>query len=219
MFLNIKKIPKTTWSSNDSLSYNPKLKTFVYLCLGLFIYGLGSSMLIHSNIGNAPWVVLAEGVSRKLNLSIGEATFIISLIVLLIWIPLKQKPGVGTLMNSIIISIVMDLSTSFLNISSPHFLINFLTVLIGILLAGIGSGIYLIANLGPGPRDGLMMGLQKNTKLPISIIRILIETSVVFIGFTLGGNVGIATMLFAVGIGPSVALGLKIVKLINSMDK
>ena len=114
MFLNIKKIPKTTWPSNDSLS--PKLKTFIYLCLGLFIYGLGSSMLIHSNIGNAPWVVLAKGVSRKLNFSIGSATFFISLIVLLIWIPLKQKPGIVTLMNSIIISIVMDLSTSFLNI-------------------------------------------------------------------------------------------------------
>ena len=75
MFLSIKKIPKTTWSSNDSLSYRPKLKTFAYLCLGLFIYGLGSSMLIHSNIGNAPWVVLAEGMSRKLDLSIGGATF------------------------------------------------------------------------------------------------------------------------------------------------
>tara|TARA_B100001248_G_scaffold225433_1_gene183005 strand:+ start:491 stop:1021 length:531 start_codon:yes stop_codon:yes gene_type:complete len=176
-------------------------------------------MLIHSNIGNAPWVVLAEGVSRKLDLSIGGATFFISLIVLLIWIPLKQKPGVGTLMNSIIISLVMDLSTSILNISSPHFLINFLIVLIGILLAGIGSGIYLIANLGPGPRDGLMTGIQKNSRYPISVIRILVETSVVFIGFILGGTVGIATMLFAVGIGPSVALGLKIVKLINSMKE
>ena len=103
-------------------------------------------MLVHSNIGNAPWVVLAEGMSRKLDLSIGGATFFISLIVLLIWIPLKQKPGVGTLMISIKISIVMDFSTKFLNFSSTHFLINFLTVLIGVLLAGIGSGIYLIAN-------------------------------------------------------------------------
>ena len=122
-------------------------------------------------------------------------------------------------MNSIIISIVIDLSTSLLNISSPHFLINFLIVLINILLAGIGSGIYLIANLGSGPRAGLMTGLQKNSKYPISVIRILIETSVVFIGFILGVTVGIATMSFAVGIGPSVALGLKIVKLINSMKK
>ncbi len=118
-------------------------------------------MLIHSNIGNAPWVVLAEGASNKLDLSIGGATFFISLIVLLIWIPLKHKPGVGTLMNSIIISIVMDLSTSLLNISSTNFLINFLIVLIGIILAGLGSGIYLTANLGSGPRDGLMTGLQK----------------------------------------------------------
>ena len=170
---------------------------------------------LFTQIGNAPWVVLAEGVSIKLDLSIGGATFFISLIVLLIWIPLKQRLGVGTLMNSIIISIVIDLSTSFLNFSSPRFFINFITFLIGILLAGIGSDIYLIANLVPEPRDGLMTGLQKKFSYPISAIRILIETSVVFIGHTLEGTVGIATILFAIGIGPSVALGLKMVKFIN----
>ena len=105
----------------------------------------------------------------------------------------------------------MDLSTTFLNFSSTHFLINFLTVLIDILLAGIGSGIYLVANLGPGPRDGLMTGLQKKTNLPIAAVRAFLEITVVSIGWYLGGTVGIGTILFAFGIGPAVALGLFIV--------
>ena len=110
MFLKIKKIPKTSWSSHSSLSFRPKLKTFIFLCLGLIIFGFGSSLLIHASIGNAPWVVFAQGLSIQFNWSIGFATFVSSIIVLSIWIPLAQKPGLGTVMNMIIIALILDFS-------------------------------------------------------------------------------------------------------------
>ncbi len=211
MFLRIKKIPKTSWSSDNPLNLKPKLKTFVILCLGLVVFGFGSSLLIHSNIGNAPWVVLAEGLSKQLNWSIGFSTFMISLIVLSLWIPLAQKPGIGTIMNILIIAIVLDLSQNTINLSSNLFFINFLTALLGIVIAGLGSGIYLIANLGPGPRDGLTTGLQRTSGYPIAWIRTFIEISVVLIGWALGGTVGIGTILFTMGVGPSIAFSLNLI--------
>ena len=175
------------------------------------VFGFGSSLLIHSNIGNAPWVVLAEGLSKQLNWSIGFSTFMISLIVLSLWIPLAQKPGIGTIMNILIIAIVLDLSQNTINLSSNLFFINFLTVLLGIVIAGLGSGIYLIANLGPGPRDGLTTGLQRTSGYPIAWIRTFIEISVVLIGWALGGTVGIGTILFTMGVGPSIAFSLNLI--------
>ena len=215
MLLKIKNIPNVTWSSNTPLNFKPKLKTFLFLCLGLIIYGFGSSLLFHASIGNAPWVVLAEGLSIKFSWSIGFATFISSIIVLSIWIPLRQKPGLGTIMNIVIIAGVLNLSIYQLDFSSNIIFINLFTALVGTVTAGVGSGIYLIANLGPGPRDGLMTGFQKISGYPIAWVRAFIEITVVLLGWSLGGNVGLGTLIFAFGIGPALAFGVYLVSLIN----
>jgi uncharacterized membrane protein YczE len=155
----------------------------------------------------SPWTVLAEGLSISTNLSIGSLTFLISLAVLLLWIPIKQMPGVGTMLNVIIIAAVIEWSLPFL----PHpeqYGFKILQAFIGTLIVGFASGIYLIANLGPGPRDGLMTGFQRVTGFPIAWVRATIEIVVVAIGWTLGGTIGLATILFAFGIGPAVSVGL-----------
>lgn len=215
MFLKIKNIPNVSWSSDNPLNLKPKFKTFVLLCLGLSIFGFGSSLLIHSTIGNAPWVVLAEGLANQFNWSIGFATFISSIVVLSMWIPLGEKPGIGTIMNIFIIAIVLDLSINIFDLSSSLFFINFITALLGVIIVGLGSGIYLIANLGPGPRDGLMTGLQKVSGYPIAWIRTLIEITVVLLGWALGGTVGVGTILFTIGVGSAVAFGLNLISSIN----
>jgi uncharacterized membrane protein YczE len=215
MFLKIKNIPDVSWSSNSPLNFKPRLKTFVALCLGLIIFGFGSSLLFHATIGNSPWVVLAEGLSIKFNWSIGFSTFICSIIVLSMWIPLGQKPGLGTIMNIIIIAGILDLSIYQFDFSSNIFFINFLTALLGTITVGLGSGIYLIANLGSGPRDGLMTGLQKKYGYTIASVRTSIEVTVVLLGWFLGGTVGIGTLIFAFGIGPAVAFGLYLIGLTN----
>ena len=214
--LTIKQIPNLSWSSNDPFNFKPKLKTFIYLVFGLILFGLGETLLITANQGVSPWTVLAQGLSFQLDLSIGITTFIVSIIVLFLWFPLKQKPGLGTLLNVILISIVIDLSNPILPYPKTFFYQIFQS-LIAVLFVGIGSGFYLTANLGPGPRDGLMTGLQKLTNQPIALIRTVIEVTAVVIGFYLGGVVGIGTLLFAFGIGPAVSLGLFIVmKFLNN---
>ena len=216
IFLSIKNVPKTNWSSDTPLNFKPKLKTFILLCIGLSLFGFGESLLIHSTIGVSPWTVLAEGLSIKLHWSVGFATFIVSVLVLSTWIFLKQKPGLGTVLNIIIIAGMIDLSLFLFDFSTNNFLLNVLTGILGVLFVGLGSGIYLIANLGPGPRDGLMTGLQRITKLPIAWVRASIEISVVILGWILGGTVGIGTLIFAFGIGPAVALGLYLINEISS---
>ena len=208
--LTIKQIPNLSWSSNNPFNFKPKLKTFIYLVFGLVLFGLGETLLITANQGVSPWTVLAQGLSFQLDLSIGITTFIVSIIVLFLWFPLKQKPGLGTLLNVILISIVIDLSTPILPYPKTFFY-QIVQSLIAVLIVGVGSGFYLTANLGPGPRDGLMTGLQKLTNQPIALIRTVIEVTAVVIGFYLGGVVGMGTLLFAFGIGPAVSLGLFIV--------
>ena len=210
MFLSIKNIPKVYWSSNNSLNFKPKLSTTFFLFFGLALFGLGEGLLILSTTGNSPWSVLAEGISKTSSLSIGVATFFVSVFVLFLWIFLKQKPGLGTIFNIIIIAGMIDVSLYFFE-SPSSFLMKYLLAIFSVILVGIGSGIYLVANLGPGPRDGLMTGLTKLTNLPIALVRAFLEISVVSIGWYLGGTVGIGTILFAFGIGPAVALGLFIV--------
>jgi uncharacterized membrane protein YczE len=207
MFLTIKKIPKNYWSSKKPLNLKPKSLTVFYLTLGLTIFGLGEGLLIVSNSGASPWSVLAQGISLNINLSIGTTTFLVSIFVLILWIPLKQKPGIGTILNAIIISIMIDVCIKFVP-TPENYLYQIILAVLAVLTVGLGGGIYLVANLGPGPRDGLMVGLQKKTNLPIAAVRALLEISAVSIGWFLGGTVGIGTLLFAFGIGPAVALGL-----------
>ena len=207
LIFSLKKIPTLSWSSFDELNFKPRIITLLYLVIGLILFGLGETMLIAANVGVSPWTVLAQGISIKTGYSIGIATFIVSIGVLILWIPLKQKPGIGTILNTIIISIVLDVSLPYLP-TPEFFFLQALQVFIGVIIVGLGSGFYLISNLGPGSRDGLMTGLQKKTNLPIALIRATIEVSAVVFGFYLGGVVGIGTLVFAFGIGPAVSAGL-----------
>ena len=208
--IKIKKIPNLTWSSSNPLNFKPNLKTLIYLVLGLSLFAIGETLLITANQGVSPWTVLAQGISFQTNLSIGITTFIVSLVVLILWYPLKQKPGLGTFLNIVLISIIIDLSTPILPYPKS-FLFQIIQSIVAVFLVGLGSGFYLTANLGPGPRDGLMTGLQNLTNQPIALIRTIIEVSAVGIGFYLGGIVGIGTLLFAFGLGPMVSLGIVIV--------
>ena len=210
MFLKIKNIPVVSWSSDKSLNFKPKLSTSFFLVFGLVIFGLGEGLLILSTTGNSPWSVLAEGISNTTSLSIGAATFFISVSVLFLWIFIKQKPGLGTIFNIIIIAGMIDITLSFFDAPSSIWMKYFLAFF-SVLLVGLGSGIYLVANLGPGPRDGLMTGLTKLTNLPIALVRAFLEISAVLAGWYLGGTVGAGTLIFAFGIGPCVALGLFLV--------
>ena len=214
-FLKINHIPKKTWSSNSPINFQPKLKTLLYLSLGLFCFGLGEALILISSTGNSPWLVLSEGLSIKTGLSVGTTTFFISLVVLFFWIFLKQKPGIGTFLNVFIIAAVIDLTSFYFDPPSSIYSKYFLTVF-SVLLVGLGSGIYLVANLGPGPRDGLMTGLTRITGYPISFIRASIEITVVIIGWYLGGTIGLGTLIFAFGIGPAVALGLSMVNKLSN---
>ena len=171
------------------------------------VFWFREGLLIVSNSGASPWSVLAQGISLNVNLSIGAITLIISITVLLFWIPLRQKPGIGTILNALIIAAMIDICIKFVPTPDSYYSQIFLAF-IAVLIVGLGGGIYLVANLGAGPRDGLMVGLQKKTNLPIAAVRAFLEISAVSIGWFLGGTVGLGTLLFAFGIGPAVAFGL-----------
>jgi len=211
---SVRSVPSTKWSSDKPLNFSPKPITIFILCLGLFLFGLGESLIITASVGMSPWTVLAEGLSITIGLSIGTLTFLISLGVLLLWIPLKQQAGIGTILNVIIVAAVIEWSLPYL----PHpetYAMQILQAVLGTLIVGVASGIYLIANLGPGPRDGLMTGCQKATGLPIAWVRVFLEIVVITIGWTLGGTVGIATVIFAIGVGPAVSMGLYLIASIS----
>lgn len=214
-FLNriftIKQVPVVNWSSEFPLNTKPRSVTLVMLVIGLFLFGLGEAIIIGSGSGVSPWTVLAQGISMRSNLSIGVATFVISVSILIFWIPLKQIPGIGTVLNAIIIASAIDLTLPYLPRPDTTFF-KILQASFGILIVGIGSGIYLSSNLGPGPRDGLMVGLQKKTNTSIPVIRTFIELSAVTLGWFLGGVVGIGTILFVFGVGPCVGIGLTLVE-------
>lgn len=155
--------------------------------------------------------MFAEGVTKVTGWSLGFATFVISASVLALWIPLRQTPGMGTILNAIIIALVLEFVLPWL----PRFetyLANAMLALAGVLVTGFGGAIYLIANLGPGPRDGLMTGLQAVTHQPIALVRTGLEVTVIAIGWALGGTLGLGTIFFALGIGPAVAIGMQILQ-------
>ena len=210
MFLKIKKIPKVYWSSEKTYNFKPRFSTLFFCCFGLMLFGLGEGLLIVSFTGASPWSVLAQGISLNVNLSIGMITFLISISVLILWIPLGQKPGMATILNALIIALMIDLCIKFVPTPSSYYN-QLILAIVSVVTVGIGGGIYLVSNLGAGPRDGLMVGLQEKTNLPIALVRATLEISVVSIGWYLGGTVGIGTLLFAFGIGPCVALGLYLV--------
>ena len=210
MFLKIKNIPKVSWSSDKPLNLKPKFLTSFYLCVGLIIFGLGEGLLIVSSSGASPWSVLAQGLFLNIGFSVGLITIFISIAVLLLWFPLKQKPGIGTILNALIIGLMIDACIRYVPTPENYFN-QVLLGAIAVFTVGLGGGIYLVANLGPGPRDGLMIGLQKKTNFPIASVRAFLEICVMSIGWYLGGTVGVGTLLFAFGIGPCIALSLFLV--------
>ncbi len=208
-----KTVPITPWTADGR--WDLSISRVVILFFGLSIFGLGDSLLIQANIGNAPWTVLAEGVTLKTNLSIGWATFFISVFVLLLWIPLQEKPGFGTLSNIVLIASFIQIGTMiFPEVNSLPAGIGY--DLIGISLVGLGSALYITCGLGPGPRDGAMTGLHHRTGVRVGRVRMGIEITVLLAGWVLGGTVGIGTALFALLIGQSVAVFLGLVARLTS---
>ena len=208
-----KTVPKTPWSAASRWDLNPA--RIGVLFFGLFIFGLGDSLLIQSTIGNAPWSVLAQGVSGKLDITMGWSTFAISSLVLLLWIPLKEKPGFGTLSNIVIIATAIQIGVSIFP-EQNNYGFGVIYCLIGIGMVGLGSALYITCALGPGPRDGLMTALHNSTGVRIGRVRLAIEGSVLVAGWLLGGTVGLGTLLFALLIGQSIAVALGVVSRVTS---
>lgn len=209
-FLRVKTVPTVSWSSPRPLNFFPALHTFALLCIGLILFGVGEALLINAGVGVSPWTVFSQGVANTSGLGIGMSTFFIGVGVLVLWIPLRQMPGLGTLLNIIIIAAVMELSLPYLP-QMAGTVSGIIQAMLGVFIVGLGSGLYLVANLGPGPRDGVMTGLQRVTGLPVALVRMCIELTVVGIGWSLGGVAGLGTLLFAVFIGPAVSIGLYLV--------
>ena len=208
-----KTVPKTPWSAASRWDLNPA--RIGVLFFGLFIFGLGDSLLIQSTIGNAPWSVLAQGVSGKLDITMGWSTFAISSLVLLLWIPLKEKPGFGTISNIVIIAAAIQIGVSIFP-EQGNYGFGVIYCLIGIGMVGLGSALYITCALGPGPRDGLMTALHNSTGVRIGRVRLAIEGSVLVAGWLLGGTVGLGTLLFALLIGQSIAIALGVVSRVTS---
>jgi uncharacterized protein len=200
-------VPITRWRSRSRWSPTPA--SLVVLLVGLYAFGTGEALIVQGGLGVSPWTVLAQGLSTILPVSIGVATFLVSAVVLLLWIPLRERPGLGTIANAIVIAVALQVGVAL--IPTPDaWPAQLALVLAGIGLIGVGSGLYLTTNLGPGPRDGWMTGIHLRSGWPVGRVRLGIEVVVLAVGWLLGGTVGVGTVLFAVLIGPAVAQGLAI---------
>jgi uncharacterized membrane protein YczE len=166
-------------------------------------------MMIHTGLGVPPWDVLTQGLQVQTGWTFGFSAIVISAIVLVVWIPIKQRPGIGTIINAVLIGPFADISSPFMPELSSTFA-QFAWMILGLLSVAIGAGLYISANLGAGPRDGLMVGLTRVTRLPFWIIRTLGESLVLLTGWLLGGTVGVGTALFAVFIGTLLQTSMKL---------
>ena len=191
-------LPLTPWSASSPWSLRPK--SLWVLCFALVLFGVGEGMLVSAQLGSTPWTVLAQGISQQSGLGIGTVTFLISAAVLALWLPLRQRPGIGTILNMIIIAAVLGL---FVRIVPPpaDFVWRITLCLGGIVTIGTASAFYLTCYLGAGPRDGLMVGLCRVSGWRVGIVRTLLEGSVCLAGWLLGGVLGLGTLLFAFGVG------------------
>jgi uncharacterized membrane protein YczE len=173
------------------------------LVVGLLLYGVTLALVIRAGLGNAPWDVLHQGLARHLPISIGTAVILMSFVVLLLWIPLREVPGLGTLLNAVLIGLAADASLAVLH-RPDALVLRVLMMLAGVLGNAVATALYIGAQLGPGPRDGLMTGLHRRTGLSVRLVRTSLEVTVVVLGWLLGGVVGVGTVLYAVAIGPLV---------------
>ncbi|OOF39918.1 MULTISPECIES: membrane protein YczE [Rodentibacter] len=191
-------IPYTNWAASSLWSLESK--TICVLLFALAILGIGDGLIVLSNFGSTPWTVLSQGIALQSGIGIGWASFFISVVVMLAWLPLKLRFGLGTLLNIIMIAFFLDITTKIL--PEPTALLSRMTFgIIGIFLYGLGTALYLTCHLGAGPRDGLMVGICQRFHLKVGFVRTGIEISVCLFGFFLGGIVGIGTLIFAAGIG------------------
>lgn len=206
-------VPVLPWTATNRWDLN--FQRFWILSSALTLFGLGDSLLIKSGLGNAPWSVLGQGVASQLDISIGFATFLVSSFVLIMWIPLRERPGFGTILNILVIALAIDLGMLIFP-TQDSFLPQLTYVLVGIVFVGIGSAFYITCGLGPGPRDGWMTALHHRTGVRVGRVRMAIELAVLTLGWLLGGKLGIGTALFALLIGHSVAISFGVVSRITN---
>ncbi|MCF8547105.1 MAG: hypothetical protein K9G02_04240 [Microbacteriaceae bacterium] len=198
----------------------PKPLVLVRLIIGLYLFGLGIAFQIRAALGLAPWDVFGQGLANITGLSFGLATVLASAIILLLWIPLKQKPGLGTVFNALLIGPFVDLSLRFVPSAAEWGIVGQIGwYVLGMAIIALGTGIYIGARLGPGPRDGLMTGSVKKFGKPVWIVRTVLEGGATLIGIALGGPVGLGTLLFVVGIGPMVQVSMRAFGLVDKGGK
>lgn len=203
-----KTIPTTPWRADHRWQLSPTRVAILFF--GLAIFGLGDALIVQGNTGNAPWTVFAQGLSINTGWALGLSTAVISICVLLFWIPLREKPGFGTLANIALIATFIQIGTEIFPLQDS-LAMGIAFDIAGITLVGIGSALYITCGLGPGPRDGMMTGLHLRTGVRVGRVRLAIEVAVLAIGWLMGGTVGIGTVLFALLIGNSIAISLGVV--------
>ena len=208
-----KTVPITPWRAKHR--WDLSISRVLILFFGLALFGFGDALVVQSNLGKAPWTVFAQGLSLKTGLSLGWATFYTGFVVLLIWIPLRERPGFGTISNIIIISAAIQVGVELFPLQST-FLGGLASALLGIALVGVGTALYITCGLGPGPRDGAMTGIHNRTGIRVGRVRMGIEVTVLIIGALLGGRIGLGTALFALLIGQSVAISFGVVARLTS---
>jgi uncharacterized membrane protein YczE len=187
---------------------------FAKLNLGLFIYGIGIALMVHASIGVAPWDVLAQGISKQTGISFGQATIAVSVMVLLSWIPLRVKPGIGSILNGLLLGVYADMILPLLPVLNGYWQ-QLAVFLAGLLIISFATGMYISCDMGKGPRDGLNTGLAQKLKLPFWQARSIVEIAVVSVGFAMGGQVREGTLIFAISIGYLNQLGLRLFKLVD----
>jgi len=205
------KISNTPWRAKSTWSFRPRMA--LPLVVGLSLFGFGEGLLVQAQWGATPWTVFAQGVSRHTNWSLGWSTAAISVVVLLGWLPLRERPGFGTIANLVIIAYVLDVVST--NLAVPHAPWLKIIYVVGAVLAiGAGSALYLTTGLGPGPRDGLMTGLHRRLGVSVVYVRLTLELCVLIVGWMMGGTVGVGTAFFAATIGFSIGANLRVTELL-----
>ena len=187
-------------------------RRWVMLFSGLICFGFGVALMVRAGLGLSPWESLHQGISLRTGIPIGTVSILLGVPILLMWLPLGERPGIGTLFNVIVIGLVTNISLGFLPIFS-HVIAQLVEMALGIAVIGMGSALYLGSRLGAGPRDGLMMGLARKTGWSIRVTRTLIEITVLAIAWLLGGTIGLGTLAFALGIGPAVQLAFRLLRI------
>lgn len=200
-------VPATCWRAPSRWRASPA--TLAVLVGGLWLFGTGEAMLIAAGLGVSPWTVLAQGIGLQADMGVGLATFLVSVAVLALWVPLRERPGLGTLANAVVVAVSLGATVGLMPTpSAPAWQV--LQAFAGIALVGLGSGLYLTVGMGPGPRDGWMTGFHRRTGLAVTPVRLGIEVGVLVTGWLLGGTVGVGTAMFALLVGPAVGYGLSV---------